>query len=268
MPPISPPQKMPLIAKAIAEVKHTVTTIAFTQAYVDALVVFLLSLVTLQLMRVAWYYAIAPFTVYLALHLLTSLRFTRLAYVEEKAPILYEQLRTAADSIGKENDVVRELHNDVVRKMREVRNSYFIGFGKLTGRLFTLIIISFVSIFAAATDVHLLDFNKVVSDLQRGRGFMQYDINESLLQFNESYNDDIFGNKSLAQLGTEELNLQITPLQTDIDISQVKPPEERDFRQSSAAKDIKAVADASYGDPIPQGYSKIVRNYFRDLDTK
>ena len=60
------------------------------------------------------------------------------------------------------------------------------------------------------------------------------------------------------------LKLQISPADTDIDISNVKEPEKKDFK-SYAAKEIFATTDASYEENIPKNYHKIVKSYFTQI---
>ena len=68
----------------------------------------------------------------------------------------------------------------------------------------------------------------------------------------------------IAELGDEQLQLELNPIKSDADISKTKEPEHRKFR-STIPTEIAASTDASYEESIPKGYQKIVKSYFREI---
>ena len=91
-------------------------------------------------------------------------------------------------------------------------------------------------------------------------------MNEVLLEYEEGdpEADDIYGDKSIAELGNEQLQLELNPVKSDADISKTQEPEHRKFR-STIPTEIAASTDASYEESIPKGYQKIVKSYFREI---
>jgi hypothetical protein len=255
----------PIIA-ALRELRSAITQIAVFSALLDMFVVFLISVLVLILISLPWWYGFAIAIVYGAAHAYRSVRRSRnLAHVEEKVPELEEQLITAADNVDKENLVVQSLNEDVIKGMRAIKTSYFLNFGRLTRELITLAVLSVLIITAAAHHISFLDFRDLLKDLGNlAKGPTgPYEITEGL-EFVENISEDIYGNKSVEELGGQELRLQLSPMMSDIDIGKTKPPESTEFT-STLPKEIKATTDVSFQESIPKGYQRIVKSYFREI---
>lgn len=256
----------PIIA-ALREVRNVVTQLTVFTALLDTLVVFLLAALAFILVTLPWWYAVVVAGIYGGVHTYRLLRrHQNLAYVEEKVPELEEQLITVADNVDKENVIVQSLQEDVLHGMRAIKTSYFISFGRLTRELITLAVVSILIITASAHHIRFLDFRETLRDLGRlGEGPQgPYELTGEGLEFVENFSEDIYGNKSLAELGNDELQLQLTPMLSDIDIGKTKPPQEREF-SSSLPEEIKATTDVSFQESIPKGYQRIVKSYFREI---
>ncbi len=255
----------PIIA-ALREVRNAITQITLFTSLMDTLIVFLLCTLVLILVSLPWWYGAIVAVLYGALHTIRSVKRNRnLAYVEEKVPELQEQLTTVADNVDKENAIVESLQQDVLKGMRAIRTSYFLSFGRLTRELITLAIVSILIITAAAHHIQFLDFNDLLRDLGKlGEPTGPYELSGEGLEFIENISEDIYGNKSIADLGNDEIQLQLTPMLSDIDIGTTRPPESREFT-SSLPEEIKATTDVSFQESIPKGYQRIVKSYFREI---
>ncbi|MEM4247497.1 MAG: hypothetical protein QXF14_04205 [Candidatus Woesearchaeota archaeon] len=216
----------PILA-ALREVRTAVTQITLFTALLDTLVVFLLSALVLILVSLQWWYAFVPAALYGSIHTYRSVKKRRnLAYVEEKVPELEEQLITVADNTDKENAIVTSLQQDVLRGMRAIKTSYFLSFGRLARELITLAVASILIITVSAHGVKFLDFRDVMRDLgELGKGVGAYELGNASLEFIENMSEDIYGNKTIEELGNDEIELKPSPVLSDIDISTIKPPE-------------------------------------------
>lgn len=255
----------PMIA-ALKEVRTAVLQITLFSSLLDALVVFLISCLVLILISLPWWYALPIALAYGSIHTQRNIkRNTNMAYVEEKAPELQEQLTTVADNTDKENVIVQELQQDVLKLMRTIKTSSFLSFGRLTRELITLAVTSVLIITAAAHGIHFLDIKDTLKDLAAlGKTPGAYELSGEGLEFVENFSEDIYGNKTLAELGSQELQLELTPMLTDIDIGKTKPPESRQFT-STLPEEIKATTDVSFQESIPKGYQRIVKSYFSEI---
>ncbi len=232
----------------------------------DSLVVFTIAYLAFSLINLPWYASFLVLLIYGALHTYNSI--TRLTFniVESKVPTLRERLTTAADNLDKDNEITQSLNEDVLKLLRDVKTSYFLSFGRLTRQLMVLAILSFIIIGTAAYNVQLLDYTKITSYLQESLSTItDYEIQpEDIIFQEENQSQDIFGNKSIATLGTKELDLHINPVMSDIDITKQKDRKPQEF-QEVAPKEISATTDKAYGESIPKGYQKIVKSYFKEI---
>ncbi|MBW2969085.1 hypothetical protein KY314_03130 [Candidatus Woesearchaeota archaeon] len=254
------------IANALHELKKAVIEITAAACWLDCLIVFMLFLLILKLVSIHWSWAFIPAIVYAFFHVKSHIkRVSKFSYVEEKVPELKEKITTVADNLSRNNPVIEELNQDVLTGMHLIRTSFFFSFSRLTRELLTLAILAFLVTGVSAYNVKFVDFNKVIDDVGDLRLFKgKYNVNEDLLEYEENLSEDIYGNKSIAILGNEELKLQINPVMSDVDISKIEDPRKRTFR-SYAAKEISAQTDASFEDSIPKDYHKIVKNYFKEI---
>ena len=252
-----------MIELALKELKDVLTAVTVFDVLFNTIVIFLFFYLALMLMTINPFYSLIPTIAYFAYFFPRSYKKkVRYQEVEEKVPVLNEQLRTAADNTDKEYEIVKELNKDVMRKMKHVHTSHFINFNKAGYRLLFVAILSFGIIALAAADVRFLDFNEVVSDVKRAmepKSNILSDIDPGTGE-----ETDIFGEESIAQLGTNELNLQINPVASEIDINDIKDVEKKEF-SSTFPDEISARSDSSYDDKIPKEHKEIVKRYFRGI---
>ncbi|MBI4918661.1 hypothetical protein HY837_01935 [archaeon] len=255
------------IEKALIELKTNVIMMAASNSLIDSLVVFLIFFLCSLLMKIPYYYSFIPFILYLFIHSWYVFKEARYEYIEKRVPFLKEQLRTVADNLDRDDPVVQELNEDVLKKMGMINNAVFLKFGQITGRITLLVILSFLIIFIAAANISLFNVPDLLKDLKdKIDQLPEYNVQEQILYLNESEeNKDLFGNKSIAELGYQELQITLSPTQTEIDINKIKDPEENTFESNYKPKEIKATSDVSYQENIPEDYHLIVKDYFNRI---
>jgi len=253
------------IALALKEAKKAVLHIVIFNSVIDTLVVFMLLFLATVLLTIPIGYAIIITLVYAVVHTYGNIKEVNFSSIEAKFPNLNEQLITVADNWKEQNEIVEALNQEVLLKMKEIRTSRFLNFGKLTREVAVMAVISFIIIGSAAFNVKFLDFGEAIKELREFKPFQEYDINEELLEFEESQNlSEILGDESITELGQQQLDLQINPLKSDVDIGKVYDPEERRFREVPPP-DIRATADVSFEEQIPKQYQRIVKTYFKEI---
>lgn len=252
------------IKKGLKEVKTVLKSTAVFYGILTSGIIFLALYLLLILIKIEWYYAFFawfPFTVWYFYHHMKKANYHT---VEQQTPQLHEQLRTAADHKHVENTVTHALHEDVLRNLIHVKVTDFVQFPKLTKQLFILIILVFAILYVGSANVHFFDAKllvKEIGDIQKAKYYPGATFDVPPIPEDES---SIFGNKSLIELGTKELQLQITPILSDIDVSKIKPPEQQHF-QENVPREILAVPEASYEENIPKEHQEIVKNYFSQI---
>ncbi len=253
------------ISLALKEVRKSVFQIVLFNSMIDALVVYILLLLGCTLLTLPAWYALVPAFAYAFIHTYGNLKEVNFSKIEEKVPALKEQLITVADNWKENNEIIEALNQEVLQKMKEIRTSYFLNFGKLSREIAVMAVVSFIIIGSAAFNVDFLDLKETLKELKNFKPFQEYDINEELLEFEESQNlSEILGEKSITELGQQQLDLEINPLMSDVDIGKIRPPEERQFREV-APPEIKATSDVSFEEQIPKQYQRIVKTYFKEI---
>lgn len=253
------------IILALKEAKRSITQIVVFNSVIDALVMFLIILLICTFFTLPGWWALVAAGIYGIVHLRGNLKDVSFNSIEEKFPHLKEQLITAADNVKENNEIVDALNAEVLQKMRDVRTSSFLNFGKLTREIAVMAIISFIIIGTSAFNVKFLDINDVMKELKDFKPFKEYDINQELLEYEESQNlSEILGEKSVLELGKQQLDLQINPIMSDVDIGKVKDPQERTFREVPPPE-IRATTDTSFEEDIPKQYQRIVKTYFKEI---
>lgn len=255
------------ITSALREVGTALWQLTLFNAIMDCLVVFAISFLVLSLLAFPWYASLLTLMIYGGIHTYRAVTGLRFNVVEDKVPSLREKLTTAADNLDKENEMTASLNDDVLKLMKEVKTSYFLSFGRLTRELALMAILSFLIIGTAAYNVKLYDYNNAVDSISNAvQSFKDYQLKPQEESIYKETNDskDIFGNKSIAKLGTKQLDLQINPTMSDVDITKQRERKPQQFKDVPP-KEISATTEKSYGDTIPKGYQKIVKSYFKEI---
>ena len=253
------------ISLALQEIKSASYQMTFFNCIMDSLAVFMVSVLVVTLISLEWFYAFIPLTFYAFMHTYRAITGMTYKKIEKLVPDLNEQLRTAADNVDKENEIVAAFHKDVLLALHKVRSSYFLNFGRLTRELLFMAVISFLIIGTSAYQVKFLSLADLAAKAKSiYKPLPVYELSPEELVFEENKTDDIYGNKSVAELGREELNLQINPVLSDVNIGKVKDPEKKEFRDVPP-REISATTDTTYSETIPKGYQKIVKNYFKQI---
>lgn len=251
------------IALALREARTAVLRIALLTSAMDTLVVYAFMLVGCTIFALPLWWAVVPAFAYGLMHTQGLLKDVSFANIEKTVPSLKEQLITVADNWREQNEIVEALNAEVLQKMKDIRTSYFLDLGRLSRELVVMTVASFLIIGISAFDVKFLDIPQAVKELREFK--TDYDLNEELLQYEESTNlSEILGDKSITELGQQQLDLQLNPLKSDIDIGNVNDPQDRRFREVPP-REISATSDASYEEDIPRQYQKVVKTYFKGI---
>jgi len=251
------------IRHAFRELRLAVSTIQVFNSILDTLIVFsVVLLIIASIGNLTWNYALYVALPFFFFHTRNNLRKVNMKSIESKVPELREALQTSEDYLDRDNEVVRQLHSEVVRKMRNIKASYFLGIGKSFRRLVFLTGVCYAVILVAVFNVHLVDLKPVTDDLIHLEPFK--DMADSIGDFVRGSNSDIFGDKTQIILGTDELDLEVTPLLSGVDISQLKPLTNRDFEESFPPR-VNAVSQEAFEDEIDDDHKVLVKSYFEEL---
>ncbi|MFA4886807.1 MAG: hypothetical protein WC595_01205 [Candidatus Nanoarchaeia archaeon] len=257
------------IHEALRELKLFISTLDLFNLLYSTTFFFLFCLFLLTLVNLHWGFAFLPTTIYLVILAYRQTKNNPYLRTEKTTPALHEKLRTAVDNIDKENEIVELLHQEVVRDLKKVETAKFIDFHELSIKTVLLLTVSFLIIVVSYLNVglDLPDFaRKAQAPLtqlkERIAGQDVPNIDRNVPDGNLT---SVLGNKSLALLGKREIILQLNPLQSEVNLEDIKDAEEKDFNPPAYPKEIYTSYDAASAEQQPKQNAKVIKTYFQQL---
>ena len=251
-----------LIEGALKELKNVLFSSAFMQGILDSLVFILLTLFILSLIGIQWVFSFIPFAIYLIIHVPNVVKSYNLRSVGNHVPGLYEPLRTAADNLDKDNEVIKSLQEDVIKGMKNIYSSFFIKFKKIYLQVGLLILLTAGIVLAGSFNFKIFDVYEAAEDIK------EFSINRinaaKLFVQEENPNEEFYGDETLTVIGSENLDLEINPVSSEININDVSKVTERDFVEEKAAS-LGIRAEKGFTDDVPRDYQKVVKTYFTQI---
>ena len=222
---------MKAIEEAFKELRQAISAVDLIILFFNAIFFFLFSVLLLLLLKLYWGYAFIPtlsYLLYFGHKKATSNKFLR---TEQTTPQLKEKLRTAADNLDKENEIVSLLHQEVIKDMKNIETTTFLDFRDLSIKATLILGLSFLIVFVAYLNVGLdfPEFSKKIQEpiatlKERVAGQDVPNVNRHVPEGNLSL---VLGNKSLALLGKKELIIKLNPLASEINLDEVKDAEKK-----------------------------------------
>jgi len=265
---------MDKIIPAINELRRTLIQLRLVETLMDGLLFFSVLYLFCLLFTINWVYAFIPVLGFMFFDAHRKLGEVRLNQVEKKVPQLQDQLTTSYDTLYKDNEIVKALHEDVVKKMKLIRVSEFVPFKKIWREMIIIAAVCFSIILLASLNIEFLDYRVLIDEVGGlGGDALSGDLDLEGLGAGDGGSggaeDDIFGNESIAQLGGEDLNVQINPLLSEIDINDIQDVKERNFLENSIANEIIAqggcAGEAGCNEDFPKEHKEIVKRYFSSI---
>lgn len=257
---------MKIIEQALKELKLSWQIVTVSSVFIDILLVFVISVGLITFIGSDWTYALIPTAIFV------SYKFYKVAFinpykeVEKSAPPLKEKLRTAADNTDTDNFIVQELNKEVVNDIKNVKSSYMVDYRNLYTKLISLAICSFLVLIIANFQLNLGGFNAIglaIGNLAFDNGPTGKVIDiPNVTLISEEGSLDIYGKASVANLDLKKLEFEINPLDTEINLHDIKDVEKKEFSSQTIPKDIYTTYDIAYSDKIPKENQKIVKKYF------
>ncbi|MEK6875049.1 MAG: hypothetical protein AABX52_04850 [Nanoarchaeota archaeon] len=252
---------MEQIILALREIKQVLTQIAVAQAIIDSLLFFIVLYFAAILLSIDLALVFIIAIMYFIIHCSYKIKNINLRSVEDAVPELREQLTTSADNLKVDNEIVQLLHLDVLSRMRAVKVSLFIPYKKLWREIMSIAGIAFLIIILASLNVKFFDYKTMLTgfstkDVKSQQEFQQFAGGENMSS------GEIFGNESIAELGNRQLELQINPILSELNLDDIKDAKPKNFDTSDIPKEIMASTDSSFDEKIPREHKEIVKRYF------
>lgn len=262
--------------RALKEINFVLGNVSVFEVLLNAIIIFLACYLLLMVFKFYPILSAIPAIAYFAFSIgirMNKMRKSKAKIVEESHPPLKEKLRTAIDNIKVSNPIVEALQEEVVSDMKNVRISSFIS-GRLTSyKILACVILCFIILFVSAKDFSI----ELKQLADRGRGIIDAsyiiggdelgeEMGEILAATGGTDLDDIYGEESMANLGSEIIDVEIRPISYEINVRDVKDVEEKEFEETildETCADVGACApQESFRNEYPKEQQELVKNYF------
>lgn len=254
----------------LKEVNRVVDEVLSFDIILTSVLIFLVCYLILMLVNLNPWYSLFPTLGYLLFLGYIDLNTNKYKIVENKYAPLYEKLRTAADNVNTENEVVNELENDVVRNLRDVRVSSFVKIKKISYKVLGSVVLCLLILFASIYNIHFggLDtaFDKVRDLIYReGTGGGDGAIGDELVVGKGGGEGDIYGEESIAKIGSQEVEIRIKQPTMEVAGSENYEMPEKEFEETFP-EEIFASSSGGYEEKITVENQKLVKDYFKELN--
>ncbi len=171
----------------------------------------------------------------------------KLETYEKYNPEVAEMLRTAHDNVGKDNEVVKVLFQDVIKKLRFSSTYQLIQHKRAMVKIGVLFVLS------------LSTMTFTVIKIQFPESVQVQSLNATIQSVNIMKDNSIYGEKSNIEIGERELQL-ILSSSTNINLDQIKDIDEVDFQRENFPIEVVAQAEATSEEEVPEDF-ELIKNY-------
>lgn len=231
------------------EVKYELLKILLLSVFLESAIVFLATYLVLSVFSMPLWYSGVLAAAYFGARFFYKSRGFDLKRIEERNPHLREMLRTAHDNKNVDSLMSHALFSEVINKMRKVSSGTFLSMEMILRRLAAIAILSVVLVSLAFFNINIAQFdNPLEGPLNRaGDLFRSLTGADEMPEAIDLRDSSLYGEHRMADLGNQDLQLQINPSLNQIDFSSIDDPDTsqgaiRDFPGS----DARAVAGSAY----------------------
>ncbi|PIN86160.1 hypothetical protein COV19_06090 [Candidatus Woesearchaeota archaeon CG10_big_fil_rev_8_21_14_0_10_44_13] len=255
----------------VREIKGVLAGITLFYIFMDAVIVFLITYLLLIIFDLPPMAALIPAIFYFGYSAYEETKINKVRIVEKFYPQLNVKLRTAVDYANVENEVVDDLHREVISEMKEVAASSFFNRRETLEKIAVIIVLCFVIVAITFFGVSFNAFNGKLKEVfgALGSGQDSGDKDGQIAQTvgGSAAKTDIYGQKSIAKLGDKEIEVELKTSSYEFVIREAGEIQEEEEFQSLSPEDVTAVESKNYNEKIPVEKDKqeLIKNYFRKL---
>lgn len=256
----------------VKEIKSVLAGITIFFIFLDAAIVFLVVYLIMALIDLYPTMAIIPALFYFFYLMYEETKINKIRIIEKFYPRLNEKLRTAVDYVNVENEIVDDLHREVVAEMREVAASSFFNRKETFEKTAIIVVLCFIIVAVTFFGINFASFKgklmNFVGELGEG-GTDSGDLDGQIAQTvgGSAAYKNIYGDKSIAKLGDKEIEIQMKTSSYEFVVRESGEVGEEEEFQSQFPEDVTGVESKNYNEVIPGEKDKqeIIKNYFRKL---
>lgn len=249
----------------VKEINVTLTQLIIFSVAVNTILIFLSVYLVLSIFNLYPLIALVPAVVYFGSAFIKKSKINKMRAVENKYSDLKEKLRTAVDNADQDNPVVNELKEEVMDEVKQVGVSSFIKPKNISYKILACIIISFGIVFASTFHLSFLDVDNLLSQMPELIEKARQAGAKATAGIEEvNLTEDIYGDKELASLGNEEINIKIKPANYKVSVKEAGDIEEKQFDEM-ALGDVFVESSETFDEDIPLEEQELVKDYFNKI---
>lgn len=239
---------MSAINALLQEVRFETLKIAVLFAFLDAALLFLASMLLASIFSMGVLIPLILSVLFFAYALWRYMRRISLKYIEDRNPEIREMLRTAADNKGQESLMAHALFSEVVQKMREVSSGSFLSMKKLGFKLTAVFALSMLLVGMAFFNVNIQKFEDPLANTRDrlGRYFSGLTGGNESEQVQLGEAGDIYGDPSIAQLGSDQLDITLQQSLNQLDFNSVSGADPSGAQLDDYPAEVDAQASEAY----------------------
>ena len=249
------------IRKDISRVKRSLVYTKFFDCLLDGVVVSLIISGILFAFGFSIFYSLIFGGLYLIFGFVKSTKSARLSEIEKKVPDLEWQLRTAADNVGKRNEMVDHLNNEVAEKIGFVGIYDLLSGEKTLKRMIVIIVMISLIAYMNYDEFSLIDSFGEMGDGRNGLITGLFSDKETSI----GNLDDILGNEKLIELGKDTIEIELGSEANEIDLGK-EGDIELDNGGNKFEGDVDAIQDSSFDENIDISDKEIVERFYNNLN--
>lgn len=265
--------KVGVFTEALKETKNTLLKIMMFEEALNAILIFLVAYLISSLFKMGLWPPIILSFGYFAFAAYKESRLRADKAVESKYKELKEKLSTAAEYANVDTRVANELKQEVLRNLRKVEDSSFLNERRVYAKSIAAIVLCFIILLFSPVSISFFKHTfpnifspqdeKATDSSGRLKLLSEKDKTDNPIGTEKS-KDDIYGQPTIAKLGTEELRVILRPAGVELSTRNVKPPEELQFTEQYP-EEVVSVAAEAMEERIPKEQQELVRRYFRNV---
>jgi hypothetical protein len=257
--------------EVVTDLRRYFNVLIVLSTFARSMIVFLISFLLLSTIGITWWYSLFPGVVcFIVLHHLAS-REDPAKIIEREHPELEDMLTTARDNVEETNEMIRGLHNQVEKKLKKVSSSSLVKSSRLKKDISFAAMLALIIVLIApfnpvllSIEISLEEFGINIERSVVGFGGDDESVAGSGLEGGDNVNNDIFGDKKVAVLGDDGLDIAFGFGDDKIDITNIQKPKSLEFK-ASYPDEIGAVASSSFEEDIPMEQQEVVKNYYKKI---
>ena len=271
--------KMPSnkVREALKEVRFSINKIFMLDIFLETAIVFLLGYLLVSVSGLRTENSLLVISgisiLYFIIFSWRKIRINKIKLVEKKFPKLKEKITTASDYVDEDNDVLKELHKEVIMDLNDVDEGSFMQDKAVFLKSFIIVGICFLILFLAPINIQKLPIVEQIKNIA--------DVNIKITpiwpQQPEPYSggpsstglgsskDSIYGQKKIITLGNIQQQLDLRATSFELNVKDVQDVEENQIFGDAFPSEIVAQSSVLSEEEqrIPKDQQEIVKQYFR-----